>query len=303
MRSTFLRSPRARYAVIVGLALAAALMFALSVALADPARPNTTARGQAHTTDKRPPAMTASARPAARPLAPSSASITGHLLAKGTPVTDTIVALREYGGGAQETEVMTTTTNSQGVYPFSNVDAPPAGRLYYVRYLNPRDTNGLPTNPNYVRIWFGPDLEFDGTMPISGGDLDIANVPLLTPPDRVQARLPITFTWQPRNVPSDANYPVIENPNPPYDGCIYGPSENNASYTLTSLAPVGTCTGFAYKKVYDWYVEIDDTTVSTSYSYGYSFETRRITFIEFWTAYLPLIIREAALPIATPRAR
>ncbi|MFN8474761.1 MAG: hypothetical protein U0822_21400 [Anaerolineae bacterium] len=295
MQFSSLRAPHARYAAAVVLGVAALLALVLSVALADPAKPgaaSATTHVPGKVVAKRSGLAPAKARPAAVPAAPGAGAITGHLFANGTPVAGESVALHQYSG-ASDDEVATTTTDSQGVYTFDNPATPPSGMTYYVLYGPNTD------NPSYVGIWYGPDIpNYTAGTTVSGGDIDIANVPLVSPPDGATASLPTTFTWQPRSVATDQYYMDLANPDPPYDGCRYRTS-SNSSYTLASLDPVGTCTGFQYDLGYQWFVELEDSTDNTSY--GFSYETWNVTFTQTGTPQ-PSATPSATATVAVPTA-
>ncbi|MFN8497573.1 MAG: hypothetical protein U0641_06930 [Anaerolineae bacterium] len=327
MQRLFVRVPHLRYAAVVALGLAALVALVLSVALADPARPDTAptaaTRGVKDAPAKRPGAGTTSARPVAAPAVPGDGSIFGRLLANGTPVANEDVALHQYDGSSDDV-VATTTTGNDGIYTFANPPTPPSGKTYYVRY----GVNS--TKPEYVNVWYGPDIVgYTAGNTVSGGDLDIANVPLVSPPTGSTVSIPATFTWQPRPAATDwYRWALVDATT--FAGWIFPTVQNNGSYTLTSTTGLD---GFQFGTDYLWYVQIEDNTANNSY--GYSFDAWDVFFADVGTPaatstptatatsvgptvtptatatdgtpsypiYLPLISREVAPRVVTPSAR
>ncbi|MFN8483037.1 MAG: hypothetical protein U0768_08315 [Anaerolineae bacterium] len=272
MQRMFVRVPHVRYAAVVVLGVAALLALILSVALADSAKPaaepTATTRGAHAAPSKRPAVATTGAKRDVVPAAPGAGAIFGRLLANGTPVANESVSLREYDTSS-DVAVDTVTSGNDGVYTFVNPPTPPTGKTYYVRY----GVNS--TKPEYVNVWYGPDIVgYTAGNTVSGGDLDIANVPLVSPPSGSTVGIPATFTWQPRTAPTDwYRWALVDATT--FEGWIFPTVQNGGSYTLSSTNGL---TGFQFGADYLWYVEITDTTATNSY--GYSFDAWDVFFTE-----------------------
>lgn len=186
--------------------------------------------------------------------------IYGRVMASGNALTNIRVALRRYDA-TTETSVMTTTTNATGDYLFTNVPTLPVGSTYYVRY-GPNSTD-----PRYVSFWYGPDITaYAAGESRAGGDLDIANIPLDSPPHQAKRSFPIFFAWTKRNVPQDTYRFFIGDANQLWQSSFLG---YVAQFILPSLPE-----GAAFNRVYRWYLGV----YAASDSVGFSFHYREITF-------------------------
>ncbi len=102
-----------------------------------------------------------------------------------------------------------------------------------------------------------------------GGDFDIADVDLLSPPDDAAQALPVTFTWQQRGIPTDTYRLAFFD----LDTDEYWYTDdlgNVGSHTVTSLWPDAV-----YGKEYGWVVWVFNGPDSFGESYYY----QSITFL------------------------
>ena len=157
-----------------------------------------TCRATATATPTRTPTNTPTATATATP---ANDGIHGRVTYKGAAAPGIELQLRFYDG-SKTTTAATTTTDSEGRYRFTAAASLGSGQEYWVRFLSP-------DNPAYVSSWQTASITAytsGSTMP--GGDFDIADVILLSPPDDAAQALPVTFTWQPRGIPGDT-YRVV----------------------------------------------------------------------------------------------
>jgi hypothetical protein len=156
------------------------------------------------------------------------------------------------------TTAASTTTGSDGGYLFENVATLGSGLLYYVRY-GPNSTDS-----HYVSWWYGPDItSYTAGAYVPGGDFDIANVTLVSPPDGATVRLPVTFSWQQRGLAGDTYRYVLFDPD---SDAWWRTSDlgSTGSFTLTGLP-----SGATYGKTYGWYVQVFNGPDSFGVSYYY----------------------------------
>ena len=207
----------------------------------------------------------------ATPQAPASLAdvgIYGHLLANGTPVANMPLELRQYNSSA-DTSVATATTDANGYYLFTNTLSLPSGYAYYVRF-GPNTTN-----PAYVSAWYGPDVTaYTAGQLVFGGDLEIADISLQSPPNNVTTSLPATFTWSRRNATSDS-YRWYMADTSFTQRWRTGPLGYVNQFTLTNLP-----SGAAYDTPYCWYVAVSEGSSGS----GYSFYCRLITYSSVGTS-------------------
>ena len=203
--------------------------------------------------------------------------IEGQLLAAGAPAPGQTLALRRYNSTTTET-VLTTTTTSAGYYQFANPPALAQGDKYYV-YFGPNTSH-----PEYVHNWLGPDIVSYATgQTASGGVLNIADAPLVGPPDGGTVAFPATLTWRRRSTPTDS-YRVIL-----YDLAAQSvlwtsdPLGYRDSLTIASSADVPH---LEPGKPYYWWLEITDSATNGN-SFGAGYAARRVTFGSAPTPTIP----------------
>ncbi|MGE5603100.1 MAG: S8 family serine peptidase, partial [Nitrososphaerales archaeon] len=189
----------------------------------------------------------------------TNAGIYGLVTYNGAPAGGLTLDLRHWNGSGYSTQA-TTTTGSDGRYSFTGVPSLPTGHSYYVRYLN----SSVPGNPDYVSGWYNPEIEsYTAGANVAGGDFDIANVFLTSPPNGYSSALPITFQWTKRTVAGDTYvFGMFDlNTNHEWDSNDLGPA---SSFTLTSLPA-----GFSFGQQYGWYVLVFKGPTSYGASYYY----------------------------------
>jgi len=194
----------------------------------------------------------------------AQAGIHGRVTVNMSPTANITVVLRMYDNVSEdETSVLTTTTDVAGEYLFTSVPTLPSGKTYYVRY-GPNSTN-----PDYVAWWFGPDIpNYTAGQSVAGGDFDIANIVLQSPPPGATRSFPVTFTWARRSVPADS----------------YRFFMANATFTqawatdllgyVNQVTILSLPSGAAYGQPYWWFM----AAYMASDSFGYSYYVRQITF-------------------------
>lgn len=203
------------------------------------------------------PTRTPTATPTATATAPpANDGIHGRVTYQGAAAPGIALQLRFYDG-AQTTTAATTTTDGEGRYRFMGAASLGAGQEYWVRFRSP-------DNPQYISIWQTASI-----TAYTSGDFDIADVGLLSPPPGAAQALPVTFTWQRRNIPGDT-YRVV----------FFDLDTGDYWYT-PDLGDVGsfTATGLweeaVYGKQYGWVVWV----FSGPDSFGESYYYREITFL------------------------
>ncbi len=190
--------------------------------------------------------------------------IFGQVTLNGGPAAGESLELRFYDGADYST-VATTSTGPDGGYEFTGVPSLAPGQSYYVRYRNHTNTPG--------RLWVwgaNPLTVYAAGSSARGGDFDIADIALISPPDWVSLALPRFFNWTPRPAtPSDS-----------YELDIYDPSDGDPYFFTDKLGYVdgfnvtGLPDGLEGGVEYVWEVWV----YSPDGGYGISFESRRVTF-------------------------
>ena len=180
---------------------------------------------------------------------------------KGAAAPGIELQLRFYDGSTTTTAA-TTTTDSEGRYRFTAAASLGSGQEYWVRFLSP-------DNPAYVSSWQTASITaYTSGSAVPGGDFDIADVNLLSPPDDAAQALPVTFTWQQRGIPGDT-YRLAFFDLTTDDYWYTEDLGNVGGTTVTSLWP-----DVVYGKEYAWVVWVFNGPDSFGQSYYY----RAITF-------------------------
>jgi len=184
--------------------------------------------------------------------------IHGHVTYNGAAAANIQLRLIVYNE-LSATAVQTTTTSVDGGYLFSGVPTLPAGERYYVLF-GPNDTDD-----RYLSAWYGPDIPaYTAGASVAGGDFDIADVKLTSPAYGATLPLPVTFTWQRRNLAADTYRWILFDLD---DSSIIWYTDDLGyvgQFTLTGL-PQGTELGMAY----GWYVRVYNGPDSFGLSYYY----------------------------------
>jgi subtilisin family serine protease len=124
--------------------------------------------------------------------------IHGRVTFNGEAAGATELRLRFYDG-TMWTTAAATSTGDDGGYHFADVAALGPGQEYYVKYgPNVADSR-------FLFDWFGPQIiAYQAGTRLHGGDLDIANVEMVSPAPEASVGLPATFTWERRDLPGDS---------------------------------------------------------------------------------------------------
>ncbi|MCL4489343.1 MAG: hypothetical protein M1570_14625 [Chloroflexi bacterium] len=171
----------------------------------------------------------------------------GHVTVAGSPTAGVPLNLRFYNGSAWST-VMTTTTDTQGLYQFTDVPSLGSGQKYQIEYLNsnPRDS---------TRLWNWTTrllTDYTAGEGVGIGDFDLANLTLAAPVPSSDVTLPITFQWYPRAAsPNDSYIFELFEPSSFAPDWYTAPLGYVGSYTLNALP-----TGFATGHLYSWTVYV-----------------------------------------------
>ncbi len=201
------------------------------------------------------PAATATATATAT-AAPANDGIHGRVTCKGAAAPGIELQLRYYDG-SETTTAATTITDNEGRYRFKGAAGLAGGQEYWVRFLSP-------SNPSWVSFWLTPSITaYTSGSTIAGGDFDIANVDLLSPPPGAAEALPVTFTWQRRGIAGDTYRAVFMDLDT--DAYWYTPDLGNVgSFTAASLWEEAV-----FGKPYGWVVWVFNGPDSYGQSYYY----------------------------------
>ena len=210
---------------------------------------------------------------------PTSQGIYGRITNNGAAAAGIQLRLRFYNG-VTWSDAATVVTNATGNYLFTGVPGLAPGQKYYVLY-GPNNTNS-----NYLYSWGATTItSYVAGTNMPGGDFDIANVRLLSPPNGSTLPLPVTLTWQRRGLAGDT-YRVILFDLDTGDGWLTIDLGAADAFTMNSLP-----SGAAFGVQYGWAVRV----YRAPDSYGDSYYYRTITFsgseqaqaAEPWSAWTP----------------
>ena len=200
--------------------------------------------------------------------------IWGRMTHNGAPVANETVELRFYTSGTGWITRVSTTTNVNGIYVFSDVPSLSSGYYYYVRY---RNTSGT---PGRLWAWFTRLLDYYQTgSNVMIGEFDIADVHLVSPAGGAAVALPYTFQWMRRSATPSDNYEF--DMYDPADGNPYFYTNPRLGY-VDAFTLTGLPTGFINGVKYAWEVWV----YGPDGGYGISYETRTV---KFYNAGLNLI--------------
>ncbi len=200
--------------------------------------------------------------PTPTPTATPGGQIYGKITFNNQRAPGIKLALRVYDN-ATESTVATTYTDSQGRYSFKNVPSLPSGKRYYVRYGPNADDD------KFVYLWFGPDITSYRQGQIKhGGDFDIADVKMTSPPNNATRPLPVTFTWQKRAYTRDTYQFILFD----LDGYAWWRTDD-LGY-VDGVTITGLPSDVQFGKAYGWYPR----PMNGPDSFGSSFYYRKITF-------------------------
>jgi len=205
-------------------------------------------------------------------IAKPSPGIRGRVTLNGAPTPSVPLDLRFYNGASWSTRA-SLTTDSNGLFLFTNVPSLGPGQHYYVRYLNSSQTPG--------RLWFWGTRTL--TAYTSGtftdiGDFDIADITLVSPPDGATIWLPYTFYWMRRPATPTDSYalevfdPVDGDPYAATDGLGY----------VSGVTVYGLPGGFSPGTPYGWDVVVESPDGGS----GVALDTYQVVFSNVSTSGL-----------------
>ncbi|MBN2005450.1 MAG: hypothetical protein JXA21_18980 [Anaerolineae bacterium] len=200
----------------------------------------------------------------------SRQGIYGRVTDHAAPVGGITLVLRFFDGSAWS-NVQLATTAADGVYEFAGAPGLAAGQSYYVRYEN--GANGNARDSQYLNLARSFSIETYGAGALRwGGDLEIADIPLVAPSSGAVLALPATFLWTPRGMAYDHYRLGLHCSG---DGVVYTlPDVGTAgSHTLTTLP--ATCAG-----QWSWLVRVYPTADEVyTLGYGESYAMRTVDFV------------------------
>jgi hypothetical protein len=197
------------------------------------------------------------------PTATAEPGIHGQVTYEGAPA-DVELSLR-FNDGTGWSTAATTSTGADGRYRFAGVASLDAGEKYQIVYgINS-------TNEDYLYAAYGFELSsYTAAQSVSGGDLEIANVPLGGPGAGATVALPVTFTWQRRGIVGDTYEFILLDVRTGTSWTLGNLGDAN-QFVLTTL-PAGA----AFDHEYRWYVRVH----RPSGTYGDSFRYPTVTFVQ-----------------------
>ena len=204
--------------------------------------------------------VTPTATPTATPASPSG--IYGRVTYNNGPGAGIKLTLQKYNSNSEST-VATTYADHDGRYSFQGAPTLPTGYTYYVRFGPNEDDN------RFVYIWFGPDISsYHSGANVHGGDFDIGDVKMSSPPPGITRSLPVTFTWTKRPYTRDT-----------YRFILFDPDTGNGWRTddlgyVDHVTITGLPSDVRYGKAYGWYPR----PYNGSDSFGMPYYYRLITF-------------------------
>lgn len=203
---------------------------------------------------------------------PQAIGISGRVTANGLPAAHLPLSLQMYDEHS-ETTVQSTITTSNGDYLFANAPGLPAGRQYYVRF-GPNSSD-----PSRVAAWYGPDItSYNSGQSVSGGDFDIADIPLQAPPHNANTHLPTSFSWVRRSVPTDSYRLYLMEPD--FSAGWMTELLGFVSGIILPELPIDA----SYNHPYTWFV----AAYQAPDSFGFSFWSRYLTFITASSTSTPI---------------
>jgi hypothetical protein len=204
-------------------------------------------------------------------LRPGASLITARVTDNGAPAAGVAVELR-YFDNLDWSSAGFATTDGNGYFRFENPAALGPGEKYYVRYLNPSNSDD-----NRLAAWFTRELtSYAAGSEVNIGDFDLANVALTAPDHQSTVGLPRTFEWDVRPAsPQDSYELYLFDDEDGVPSFVSGPLGYEGSYTLNSLPP-----GFNAGAIYAWTVTIyaSESATGPTDAYGLAFWYNYVTF-------------------------
>ena len=172
--------------------------------------------------------------------------IYGYLTYRGQAAVNIFLSLLQWDDPQTMTTIASTVTDSSGAYSFTNVPDLPAGKTYRVRFWN--DSH----DERYLLVWDGREItSYTAGDTVSGGNFDLANIPLVSPAEGATVTIPVTFSWDARWIGGDEYEWLMKDPDEPYVLASSGSLGTNTEYTLESPPA-----GLEYGREYIWYIEV-----------------------------------------------
>jgi hypothetical protein len=188
--------------------------------------------------------------------------IHGRVTYKGKAASGITLNLELWDGSSVSTAA-TTRTDGDGRYLFTGVPSLGPGEEYNVRYGPNR------TDARYLSSWLAHTItSYTSGTAVAGGDFDIANIELISPPWGATVKPPQTFTWSRRGATGDSYRWRMFDPTGD-TWWMSGDLGDVGSYTLPGMPG-----GVYYGKEYGWFVRV----YRGLGSYGQSFHYGTITF-------------------------
>jgi photosystem II stability/assembly factor-like uncharacterized protein len=213
--------------------------------------------------------------PTPTPTTAPAGGISGVVRFRGSGVSGVNLQLRRCTGGSCSV-VANVVTGSGGAYNFTGVPTLPAGYTYHVFFWNHANGGNTP-NPNRLAWWRSFDItSYTAGSSVNGGNFDIGDVALNSPPHNSSQTLPTTFTWTKRGVSGDRYSWAIASSDLSTQWCFVDPPADAGSFTLDEYTGGIVCSLF-YNVPYAWYVYVANGTWSNGY--GVSYYYRLVTFI------------------------
>jgi hypothetical protein len=179
--------------------------------------------------------------------------ISGRVFYQGVAVAAINVQLESCLVGGSCEVLARTATDANGLYNFPYAPTYNGAFGYQITYRNGPDGNN-PVDSRYLLYWQEPILlDYDYAQRVEGGSFDIANVLLGAPAEGASRPLPVTFSWESRNVAGDQVQWFLD---APFDlGLCDQPQKGtNTNFVFESLdctfPPVATNEAIA------WYVQV-----------------------------------------------
>jgi uncharacterized repeat protein (TIGR01451 family) len=188
--------------------------------------------------------------------------IQGNVTINGAAAAGVFLELRRYNGQSFSTE-LSTSTDGNGFYNFDTAPSLGAGESYYVRFINS-------TDPSLLSYWGAADIAgYVAGSAVSGGNFDIADLALQSPPPGAQVALPALFQWALRPATQTDSYQLaLFDPN----GDAY--AETGLLGYVDGVNLTGLPGAFHSGTPYGWYVNI----ISPDGGFGSSYYYRQVSF-------------------------
>jgi len=193
-----------------------------------------------------------------------AAEIYGHATQNRAALSGVRIDL-DYFDGTTWSTPRQAYTDAAGKYSFANPPTLAAGQIYNATYRNPeKDVQRLA----FCYKFFITDYS-GGT--VWGGDFELKNVSMQSPPPGDSVTLPATFCWSSRGISGDNYYLRLRNPSE--TGAWWYDAGASTCYTLNALP-----SGWQYGVEYQWSVGVENDPQDEN-DYCVSYYYRTVTFV------------------------